>query len=584
MAFTARSIANLKDQVNIVDVVSRALPLKRSGSSYKGVCPFHNEKTPSFNVSEQKQMFYCFGCLASGDVIEFVKRYYNLEFNDAVSRLANEYSIEMEETKGSNENLDKYYKINKDAAEFFYKSFTEKANKGYSYMKNRSITPQYLKKYGIGYADQEWNSLYDYLKSKGHEEKDMMELGLISESKGKYYDKFRNRVIFPIINTRGKVIGFGGRAIAKEDNPKYLNSQESKVFQKKNNLYGLNLSRGAVSKEGYIIIVEGYMDVVSLYQSGIENVAASLGTALTEQQARLIKRYAKKVVLCYDSDNAGRNAALRGMEILRAEGLDVRVMHVTDGKDPDDYIKQNGKNAFLQLVDNALYYGEYKIADAIKDLNLKDHHDRINAIKRIAAILRTMTPGEREEYASKMSKELNISKSVLLDEASFGPEKENNKQEEKNPSNEIVDEAINQIESELLRLIWRNEEYILKVDENPELVEHDSVRRIIQAMKDNIEADGSCDNAKVLDQLDESDRMLVYNILENIAISHDDEKIFNGLVKKNRLISLQREVERINNILRYAGESEADNDEMEALMRRSMELQSLIVKVKSEEN
>ena len=595
MSYTNRSITNLKDQINIVDVIGRSIPLKRAGSSYKAVCPFHSEKTPSFNVNEQRQMFYCFGCQASGDVIEFVKRYYNLDFNDAVAKLAGENGIEMEEARGKTEDLEKYYKINRDAAYFFLSGLTEKANKGYGYMKKRGILPKYLKAFGIGYADEDWNSLYDYLKSKGYEDKDMLELGLISrssKSKDKYYDKFRGRVIFPIINTRGKVIGFGGRAINKEDNPKYLNSQESKVFQKKNNLYGFNLSKNAVTNQGYIILVEGYMDVVSLYQAGIENVAASLGTALTEQQARMISRYTKKVILCYDSDAAGRNAALRGMEILRTEGLDVRVMHVTDGKDPDEFIKINGKIAFLELVDNAYYYGDYKIINSISGLDLNNHHDRILAIKRIAGILKTFTPGEREEYASKMAKELDISKAVLLEEAKVEEEKnidrrgtERNRGTPRKENDQISEaESINQLESEALRLVLRNEEYISKVEDNPELLESDISKRLFMAIKSNLGDDETIDLGRILDQLDDSDRKEIYNILENTIISDDDEKIFMGLIKKKRLSKLQKEVDRINGILRYAGESEADSQEMNALMQRSMELQKIIAKEKAEVN
>ena len=244
-SFSNHTIENLKSQINIVDVIGRCVPLKRAGSNYKGVCPFHNEKTPSFVVSETKQIFTCFGCGATGDVIEFVKRFYNLEFSEAIEKLANEYGITLEKKERS-DNRDVYYQVNRMAANFFYKAFTETANKGYPYMKRRGISPAILKKFGIGYADEKWDSLYQYLKSQGVDTKIMVELGLVSESKGKYYDKFRNRVMFPIINTSGKVIGFGGRAINPDDNPKYLNSPESKIFQKKNNLYGLNISRQSV--------------------------------------------------------------------------------------------------------------------------------------------------------------------------------------------------------------------------------------------------------------------------------------------------------------------------------------------------
>ncbi|MFR7991313.1 MAG: DNA primase, partial [Anaerovoracaceae bacterium] len=363
MGFSNQTIESLKNQVNIIDIVGRCVPLKRAGSNYKGVCPFHSEKTPSFVVSEQKQIFTCFGCGASGDVIEFVQRYYNLDFNEAIEKIAGEYGITLEKN-AYNDRREIYYKVNKMAAGFFYRAFTERANKGYAYMKRRGISPAVLKKFGIGYADEQWDSLFRYLQSQGVDKKIILELGLASESRGKCYDKFRDRVIFPIINTAGKVIGFGGRAIDGRDNPKYLNSPESRIFQKKNNLYGLNISRQSAGKAGYIILVEGYMDVIALYQSGVENVAASLGTALTENQAKLIKRYTKDVVLSYDADGAGRAAALRGIEILKSEDCKVKVLHVDDGKDPDEYIKKNGKEAFLQLVQGALPYADYKLESA----------------------------------------------------------------------------------------------------------------------------------------------------------------------------------------------------------------------------
>ncbi|MFR9144560.1 MAG: DNA primase, partial [Lentihominibacter sp.] len=308
-------VDEIKSRCNIVDVIGRVVPLKKAGSNYKGVCPFHNEKTPSFIVSESKQIFTCFGCGATGDLLEFVKRYYNLDFRGSVEMLAKEYGISLEGAFRSNKDKDELYEINRQAARFFFKALRQQANLGYTYMKRRGISEEILNKFGIGYADEKWDSLYGFLRGKGISEEKMLDLGLISKSNGRYFDKFRNRVIFPIINTGGKVIGFGGRIIG-EGEPKYLNSQESNIFKKKYNLYGLNLAGGDVRKEDSIILVEGYMDVVSLYQNGVRNVSASLGTALTENQARLIKRYTKNVILSYDADNAGQSAAMRGLDIL----------------------------------------------------------------------------------------------------------------------------------------------------------------------------------------------------------------------------------------------------------------------------
>ena len=255
-------VDEIKSRCDIVDVVGRVVSLKKAGSNYKGVCPFHNEKTPSFVVSETKQIYTCFGCGALGDVLSFVEKYYGLDFKGSVERLAKEYGISLEGAFRSSGNRDELYEINRQAALFFFRAMRSGANPGYTYMKRRGISEETLNEFGIGYADGEWSSLYDHLRSMGYRDDKLLELGLISRSdKGRCYDKFRNRVIFPIINTGGKVIGFGGRIIG-EGEPKYLNSQESAVFRKKNNLYGLNLSRKEAGRQDAIILVEGYMDVV----------------------------------------------------------------------------------------------------------------------------------------------------------------------------------------------------------------------------------------------------------------------------------------------------------------------------------
>ena len=581
MSFTQNSLNNLKEQVNIVDVIGRAVQLQRKGGRYTGLCPFHKEKTASFSVNEQMQMYYCFGCHASGDSIEFVKRFYNLEFNEAVEKIASEYGIQMEETYQRGENLDVYYKINQEAARFFYKAFTEGPNKGYAYMKRRGISPDILKKFGIGYADEAWDSLYKYLKGLGYQEKEMLELGLVSESKGKYYDKFRNRVIFPIINTSGEVIGFGGRAIDKDDNPKYLNSPESKIFRKKNNLYGLNLSRNAVSKMGYIILVEGYMDVIGLYQAGVENVGASLGTALTESQAKMIKRYANKVVLSYDADNAGIAAALRGMDILKNEGCNVNVMHVTDGKDPDEFIKKEGKQSFLNLVENAQSFGEYKIKNAIRGLNMEKHVDRVEAIKRIASVLRGMSPAEREEYADKASRDYNLSKMAILNEMNEkSTDNARNTDLNRRGSEEKPKESITLIEADILRLVIKNEAYIKRIDEHPEIFTTDIARNIYDALVKDAEAEENIDLRRVLDSLEDEERLVLLTVQGRVVMSGDEESVFQDCLRRVRIRTLLKESATIDKILQTEDYGE---DEIEKLMQRKIELQELISKERIEE-
>lgn len=580
-SFSHETIDNIKNNVNIVDVVGQVVPLKRAGSNYKGVCPFHNEKTPSFVVSETKQIFTCFGCGAQGDSIEFVKKYYNLDFTEAVEKIAREYNIPIKKT-GRGENFDKYYEANTLAAKFFYNAFTRTKNKGYPYMVNRGISKEVMVKFGIGYADEEWESLYNFLKSKGVEDKTMLELGLVSRGKnGKFYDRFRNRVMFPIINTSGKVIGFGGRAIDPNDNPKYLNSPESKVFKKKNNIYGLNLSRQSIGKENFFILVEGYMDTIALYQGGVKNVGATLGTALTENQAKLIKRYTKDVVLSYDADEAGRNAALRGMDILKSEGCKVRVLHVTDGKDPDEFIKKNGKQAFLDLVDNSLQFCDYKIESAKVGYNLDIEDDKLEYLKKVTAILKTFSPVEQDIYAKKVANDLKISEGALklelkgenlidVEQVRPKPKFEQEKEEQV--------EEVSYIEKDLIRLVTRDESYIDKILSFPQMLESDISQRIMGEIMECACSESGLDCDKVMERLDDRARNVFTEIMENIPVGGNEEEIFSECVSNYKIKKLEEEEKRIItqfSLLDSDTESSHD-DEILKLMKKLKEIQEKI--------
>ena len=574
-SFSNSTIENLKNQVNIVDVIGRCVPLKRAGNNYKGVCPFHNEKTPSFVVSDQKQIFTCFGCGATGDVIEFVKRYYNLEFSEAVEKIAKEYGITLEKKASQNDDRDIYYRVNKLAAGFFYKAFTETANKGYAYMKRRGISPAILKKFGIGYADEQWDSLYQYLLSQGIDKKIMIELGLVSEGKnGKCYDKFRNRVIFPIINTSGKVIGFGGRAINPDDNPKYLNSPESKIFQKKNNLYGLNISRQSVGKDGYIILVEGYMDVIALYQSGVENVAASLGTALTENQARLIKRYTKNVVLSYDADGAGRAAALRGLDILKAEECKVKVLHVTDGKDPDEYVKKNGKAAFLKLIDGALPYGDYKLEAAKIGFDLTKDDDRIDYIKAATEIIRLLSPVEQEIYIEKLSKDLKISESAIRMELLGKKQVEGPKNRQIHEDADVVNTELTPVEKTLIKVLFTNEAYIEKAADYTEIFESEFANRVFKLLDQEYAEQRYVDAKKILDSLPYEAATKLQEILDQVVLGGNEEQVFFDCIHTWKDKRLENEEKRLITLLSMADEE--DNHE------KILELTDQLMKVQKE--
>ena len=448
-------VDEIKSRCNIVDVIGRVVTLKKAGSNYKGLCPFHNEKTPSFNVNEARQIFVCFGCGAKGDVISFVEKYYNHDFKGACEMLAGEYGIDMTGAFGGSEHKKELYEINRQAAMFFYRALRQNGCPGYKYMKERGISEETMNKFGIGYADGQWQSLLEHMESLGISRDKLLKLGLVSRSGDRYYDKFRDRVIFPIINTGGKVIGFGGRIIG-EGNPKYLNSPESEVFQKKNNLYGLNLAKSEITKEDRIILVEGYMDVISLYQSGIRNVCASLGTALTENQARLIKRFTKNVILSYDADEAGQNAAMRGLDILYGEDLRARVLKVEGGKDPDEFVKSRGRSAFLELMDEALPYGDFKIHRVAQKYDLTDEQQRLDYLREIVGVLQSMKPMEADLYISKIAEQTGISPQAIRLEYESGRQEQPVRTA---PPREENREELSEAEKNLLRLMIMDLKY-----------------------------------------------------------------------------------------------------------------------------
>lgn len=572
------TIEDLKSQINIVDVIGRVVPLKRAGANYKGVCPFHNEKTPSFVVSEQKQIFTCFGCGATGDVIEFTKRYYNLDFGEAVEKLAKEHGIELKISGSTgNQEREKYYEINKEAARFFYRAFTEEKNPGYTYMKKRGIDDAILKKFGIGYADENWDSLYRHFKEKGTDEKILLELGLISEKNGKYYDKFRNRVIFPIINTSGKVIGFGGRAIG-DAMPKYLNSPENKVFQKKNNIYALNTTKQDVGKEGYAILVEGYMDVISLYQGGVRNVGASLGTALTENQAKLLKRYTRNVVLSYDADAAGQAAAVRGLEVLSKEDIKVKVLHVTDGKDPDEYIKKNGKEAFLRLVEGALPMIDYKLNAAKRELNLSTEDGKIDYIKKASEILRSLSPATADIYIKKLSNDLKIAEGAIRMEILGN---NNNMTERMHVRKEAAPQKtmqqISNLEATLLKVIIVNPFFTEKMLEYQQIFESVLGKKVLNIMFEKYGLYENFELPDIMDNLEPEESKELEALLEKIIIAGNEEQVFDECIKKWKLNQAVKKEHELRDRLALADEDTSSNavtELMEELMKVQMEIKS----------
>lgn len=409
-------IQKIKDLNDIVDIVSEKVKLRRAGRNYVGLCPFHNEKTPSFSVSQEKQIYKCFGCGESGNVITFVMKTKNLPFVEAVKFLGDKVNVSVDSgsdnyNKRANEN-NKLYKINVEAARYFFSNLKyDKTAK--DYFRARGIAENIIRSFGLGYAQNNWNGLLYYMKKKGYSELDLINAGLIIQKNNSFYDRFRNRVIFPVFDYRGRVIGFGGRVL-DDSKPKYLNSPETALFKKGINLYGLNFAiKNNINRT--FIIVEGYMDCISLHQYGIKNTVASLGTALTKNQAKLLKRYADKVIISYDADVAGQMATLRGLKILREVGLEVSIIKVPEGKDPDEFVKNNGREAFIRLIDNALPIVDYRLKEAFSRVNLKDNESVIKYIREVSTIIEDLDPVEKDVYIKMVSEKTGIGEQAIYD-------------------------------------------------------------------------------------------------------------------------------------------------------------------------
>ena len=589
----------LKAQLNIVDIIGREVKLKKSGSNYMGLCPFHSEKTPSFSVNAGKQFYHCFGCGKSGDVIGFVQEYYKLPFMEAVEKLATENGIKLPERRSSGPKIDydKYHGINAKAARFFYNNLGIKGNKGLAYLKRRGLSKETITAFGLGYAPANGTTLVDHLRSEGVSDEDMLKLGLANSGKNGLYDKFRDRVMFPIISTQDKVIGFGGRAIA-DIKPKYLNSPESEIFLKKNNLFGLNLTKKEIDREGRAIIVEGYMDMISLYQNGVKNVAASLGTALTINQARLLCRYSKNIVLSYDSDSAGINAALRGIDVITAAGGKPRVMHVTDGKDPDDFIRAHGKDAFLKLVDNAMPATDYKLMLAKRGFDLRNDMDVLDYIERVVPILRELGPVELDIYARKLSEEFGISESAIIMAVQTGGD--NNRSVNQGLSSAGNERAIrdslrrkqnkgyyDRFETAFAILAMHDPSYIKRFREDG-IVFGNALANKIVLVEESLCPDGQSggrgiDKEKIFEALDPDEEAEFSKQLESIQIGPDDEAFYRQ-TKAGYLSGKYRDekAEVTNNIA--VAEKLGRTDEIERLVQRLIELDELIKKTMEEIN
>lgn len=425
MPFPDSFLQELKLRSDITEIASSYVNLKRHGRNMVGLCPFHGEKTPSFNIYTENGSFYCFGCGAGGDVITFIMKIENLDYVEAVKFLAQRAGMEMPENT-YDDSLSKLrmriYEANREAARFFHATLlSQRGQSGLNYLRGRALSDRTIRHFGLGFADDDWNSLCNHLKNKGFSEYEIYSANLAFKRKNGngIYDRFVNRVMFPIIDLRGNVIAFGGR-IMTDEKPKYLNTSDTPVFKKSENLFSLNNAKSSGTRT--LILCEGYMDVIALNQAGFTNAVATLGTALTNEQAVLMKRYADEVIICYDADGAGQKATARAIDILRNAGLPIKILTVPSGKDPDEFIRSKGENgpaAFKLLIEKCGNDIEYRLMKLKENYNLNTTDGKVAFLNEAVKIIATIeSPIERDVFASKLCAELEIDKNAFLEQIS----------------------------------------------------------------------------------------------------------------------------------------------------------------------
>ena len=593
MARYSEEILNeIRQSNDIVDVISQYVHLKRSGRNYFGLCPFHNEKSPSFSVSPDKQIFHCFGCGVGGNVITFVSQIEGLNFIETVQMLAERANIQLPTLQNNGDTQreilkDKVYKVNEFTAEYYHQNlYKPQAKMAQEYVKKRQLTNETLKSFRIGFSGK-FDELYQELKKQGFQEQEILESGLVNKNeRGQYIDRYRNRLMFPICDARGRVIAFGGRVL-DDSKPKYINSPENIVYSKGRHLFGLNVAKKGDTKK--ILIVEGYMDVISLHQRGITNVVASLGTALTEQQGWLLRKNSEQIILSFDSDEAGIKAKLRSIEILQNMGCDLRVLQLEGAKDPDEYILKYGNMRFQNAVDKAFSVVEFKVKILKKELNLDNTNDKIKFLNEIAKLISKVdNTMEREVYIEKIAKEYDISKEAIYAEVNKLTYK-NVKTEKvlerpkpvvthKKVETKEVSEAIRRRENTIISILLTGDlsiYEIIKQNIKPEDFQDEINQKIAQKLYEEFEKGNSNINA-ILDKLDEKEQGHITEIMADDYEIEDMEKAIDDIIQ-----SYQREklVDRKMQILTLL-EEQSENVEKKELEKELIEIVNQLARMK----
>ena len=563
MYYPDEVIEEVRSSNNIVDIIGGYVRLQKKGSSYFGLCPFHNEKSPSFSVSPNKQMYYCFGCGAGGNVFTFIMEYENQTFPEAVKILADRAGIALPEAELTEEqkrerNKRQLLKINKMAANYFYYQLNgDQGQQAREYLENRRLSKETQVHFGLGYASKYSNDLYLYLKKKGYQDQILKETGLLTyDEKRGAHDKFWNRAMFPIMDVNNRVIGFGGRVMG-EGTPKYLNSPETMLFDKSRNLYGLNYAR--TSRKPYMIICEGYMDVIAMHQAGFTNAVASLGTAFTTQHSVLLKRYTQEVRLAYDSDGAGQKAALRAIPILKSAGINVRVIHMNPYKDPDEFIKNLGTEAFQERIDAAESSFMFEISVLEKNYKQSDPEGRASFMKAMARrLLEFPQELERNIYIDAIAGRYGIASEELKRMVnSFGASMSREQVEaaiyqqqerEEMPAKKRVEKEDSVLTAQKFFLTWLIEEPSIYDKTKDYINEDDFVEplyhHVAALVFEELRATGQVMPARILNQFEDVEEQKTAASLFNTRLKTDDdpavrEKALNETVKRIKKNSLE---------------------------------------------
>ena len=590
--YSEEIINEIRQNNDIVDVISQYMHLKRSGRNFFGLCPFHNEKSPSFSVSPDKQIFHCFGCGVGGNVITFVSKIEGLNFVETIQMLAERANIQLPTLENSGDMQkeilkDKVYKVNEFTAEFYHQNlYKPQAKIAQEYVKKRQLSNETLKSFRIGFSGK-FDELYQELKKQGFADQEILESGLVNRNdRGQYIDRYRNRLMFPICDARGKVIAFGGRVL-DDSKPKYINSPENIVYSKGRNLFGLNVAKKGDTKK--LLIVEGYMDVISLHQRGITNVVAPLGTALTEQQGWLLRKNAEQIILSFDSDGAGLQAKIRALDVLQNMGCDIRILQVEGAKDPDEFILKYGNIRFQALIEKALSVIEFKVKLLKNDLNLENINDKIKFLYEISKLISNIDNNiEREIYIERIAKEYDISKESIFAEVNkltYKNDKSEKVLEKSKPiiSHKKVDkpevsQAIKRRENTVISLLLTGDLSIfeiIKQNIKPEDFMDEINANIAKRLYEEFEKGNSNING-IIDSLEQEEQNQITMIMADDYEIDDLEKAIDDIIqiyRKERLNNKKFEIlEKLENA--------TDEEEKKILMQELSNIITTLAKIK----